>query len=318
MSVRSVDYAPSLNLATTGDGYRGPSPVIWSDCPVLRQIENPDLGMYFFDDFLVTGHADMGSIFKGSIGQWSIYGAAGSLLDDDGKEGGCLTLTSGTDLDQTVLQSTVGSFRLVTTSTLALNQKLWFEARVAKSSISTDILEAFVGLADHNLSSSLPFVNSIFSGTDDTLATAPSFLGFYNKGDTAQTEWQVAFNLAGGTVNFPTGLTTLMNTSRGSVIAANEYVKLGFIFDPHPRFGPKQISTATARQTLGTVRQPLIRFFVNGIELPTFLDADDVQNATATQAFPTGFLAPVFGCAQHSTKGTFKIDWIRVCQLGNS
>ena len=312
MTVKTVDSKANL----TANADRGPSRVIWGDCPVLALIEEPQKGMYFFDDFLMAGNAVMSSIYKNSLGAWTTYAAAGSLLDDDAKEGGCLTLTSGTDLDQTVMFSSVGAFRFVTTSTLALNQKMWFEARVAKSAIATDILEGFVGLADHQLTSSIPAVNSLFSGTDDTLATAPSFFGFYNKGDTAQTEWQLVFNLAGGTVNFPTGLTTLMNTATGAVLTANQYVKLGFVFDPAAAVG--QVTSATARQTNGQLVKKLLRVFVNGIELPTFLSSADIANATATQAFPTGFLSPIFGCQQHATKGLFKIDWIRVAQVGNS
>jgi hypothetical protein len=316
MTVKSVKYAGLATVATATNQLRGPSPSIWATCPVGDFQEDPGLGMYFWDDFLVAGSAAMGSTYKNSFGQWAVYADAGALANDDAKEGGVLTLTSGTDLDQQVWESSVGSFRLVTTSTLALNGKLWFEFRAAKSSIATDILEAFVGLADTRLSSSLTFVNSIFSGVDDTLATGPSFIGFYNKGDTAQTDWQFVFNLAGGTVNFVTGLTGILNTANGAVFAANEYHKLGFLFDPFPL--RQVISTATARQTVGNIRGKIIRVFADGIELPTFLSTDDVQNATAGQAFPTGFMAPVFGCQQHATKGTFKMDWIRVAQAGNS
>ncbi len=140
---------------------------------------------------------------------------------------------------------------------------------------------------------------------------------FFNKGDTAQTEWQFVFNLAGGTVNFPTNLTTLMNTALGAVFTANQYVKLGFLFDPSALTAFVGASP-TARQTQGQLARKVIRIFVNGVELPTFLSNLDVYNATAAQAFPTGFMSPVFGCQQHATKGLFKADWMRVAQMPNS
>lgn len=307
---------PTLSQHLTADLTRGPSNSIWGSLPPKDDTFAQEQIMEVWDDFLLAGSAVMSSAYKNSFGQWAVYADAGALFDDDGKEGGCLTMTSGTDLDQQVMQSSVGAFRIVTTSTLALNGKLWFEARVAKSSVATDILEAFVGLADHRLSSSITYVNSIFSGTDDTLSTTPSFIGFYNKGDSAQTEWQFVFNLAGGTVNFVTGLTTLMNTVTGAVFTANQYVKLGFLFDPQGLYS--QVTTATARQTLGDIRRKLLTVYVNGQPAAAFLASVDIQNATAGQAFPTGFLAPTFGCAQHATKGTFKIDWIRVAQQANS
>jgi hypothetical protein len=197
---------------------------------------------------------------------------------------------------------------------MILQNKIWFEARVAKSSIASDILEFFVGLADTQLSANIPAVNRLFSGTDDALATTPNLLGFHGKGDTNPADVAVAFNLAGGTVNYPTGLTTVVNTATGSPMVAQSgqtgFVKLGFIFDPQAQ--KVNVSSPTARQTLNAVRGKIMRFFVNGIELPTFLSTDDIMNATAGQAFPTGFMAPIFGCAQHATKGNFFIDWIRV------
>lgn len=317
MAVMSVNLAQNLSANTN----RGPSGAIWADCNVTRFQEDPSRGMYFFDDFTVAGNAVMSSAYKNSIGQWTVYADAGGTLNDGLLEGGVLKLSSGTDLDQDVLFSTAGSFRMVTTSTLALNGKLWFEARVAKSSIASDILEFFVGLADSQLTSNIPAVNRLFSGTDDTLATTANIFGFHGKGDTNPADVAVAFELSGGTVNYPTNLSTIVNTATGANMVAQSgetgFVKLGFIFDPAAQTAIIG-SSPTARQTSGATRKKLIRFFVNGIELPTFLSSDDVANATATQAFPTGFMSPIFGCAQHATKGSFLIDWIRVAQVANS
>lgn len=131
------------------------------------------------------------------------------------------------------------------------------------------------------------------------------------------TEVAVAFNLAGGTINYPTNLTTMMATTGQTVLAANTYVKLGMVFDPSAPV--KRVTLPTARQTTGQLGRALIRFFVNGVEHPTFLTADDVQNATAAQAFPTGFMAPTLAVMNGAgTASTMNVDWVRVAQLANS
>ncbi len=315
MSVNTVEYKG--NLAANTD--RGPSRVIWADCPVHDLMENPALGMYFFDDFLMLGNADMSSAYKNSIGQWSAYGAAGALLADGGLEGGVVTYGSDGDNEGVTFLSSAGSFRLVTTSTLALNGKLWFEARIATSTIAATTHEDFIGLAIPSLSSGLPRVAYPITATDDTLdATNGTFIGFHRKATAAPTEWQFCFNLAGGTVNYVTGLTTLMNSVTGAVLTASQFVKLGFLFDPNAY--TRQVSSATARQTAGTLRRPLIRVFVNGLEASTFLSTEDVQNATSGQKFPTGFMGPCFALENQTvtTPGTSSVDWIRVAQLANS
>jgi hypothetical protein len=314
MSVNTVNYLANLAANT----FRGPSTAIWGSCPVNDLREEPDKGMYFFDDFLMVGNADMSSAYKNSIGQWSVYGDAGALLADGAAEGGVLTYGSDGDNEGVCLLSAAGSFRLVTTSTLALNGKLWFECRLATSTVTATKHEDFVGLAIPALSSGLPRAAYPITATDNTLdSTNGTFIGFHRKGNAA-TEWQFCFNLAGGTVNYVTGLTTLMNTVTGAVLTASSFVKLGFIFDPFAY--PKTITSATARQTAGAISRPLITVYVNGLAAPTFLSSADVQNGTAGQAFPTGFMAPIVQCFNQtgSSPGTSSIDWIRVAQMAST
>ena len=315
MAVNAIKYAGLNSL-------RGPSGAIWSKAPVAEIMESPEKGMYFFDDFLAAGNATMSSAYAGSLGQWSTYGYAGAQVNDAQLEGGVIKIGSDGDQEGLTLLSSAGAFRMVTTSTLALNRKLFFEARVARSTVATAKFDAFIGLMTPSLTSGLPVAAVPITTTDDTLSTTPSLFGFHLTSSTSTrggpTEVGVAFNLASGTVNYPTNMTTLMASTGNTVLAADTYVKLGFIFDPDAL--PGAVTAATARQTAGNIRKKLIRIFVNGIELPAFLSTEDVQNATAAQAFPTGFLAPVISMMDTtgSSPGTFNIDWIRVAQLGNS
>lgn len=309
----------NLTLLTSrgpGDGQ------IWADCPWDEILKGQLGGQTFFDDFVMLGNSVMTSIPNNSIGQWSAYGEDGAQITDGQLEGGVAVLGADDTQEGVTLLSSAGSFRMVTTSTLALNQKLWFEARIARSTITTTKGEFFVGLMAPTLSSGLPAAAQPITTTANTLMTAGDFFGFHCNSDTGTrggpTEVAVAFELASGTVNYPTNCTTLMASTGNTVLAANTFVRLGFIFDPSAQYA--RITAPTARQTLGTTRQKLIRFFVNNIELPTFLSKEDVQNATAAQAFPTAFLCPVV--AHRNTTGTSPattlIDWIKVAQIGNS
>jgi hypothetical protein len=317
MAVNQIDYSPNI----AGEGttpFRGPSKVIWKDCPVLEILEDPSKGMYFFDDFIMVGSAITTSAYKNSIGQWATYtdATAGGSQSDGAKEGGVLVIGADGDNEEVTMFSQTGAFRLVTTTTLALNRKLWFECRIARSTVTATKGDIFVGLALPALTSNIPASAQIISATDNTLNTT-SLLGFHLKGN-GPTEANFAFCLSGGTVNYPTGMTTLMNSCTAAVNTAAAFHKFGFLFDPDGL--PSIISSATARQTAGNVRKKLIRVFVDGLECATFLSSDDVANATATQAFPTSFMSPTISIMNQtgSTPDTLSIDWIRVCQLANT
>lgn len=317
-AVNDVSMAGNLSASTL----RGRSPALWSSCPWNEYKADPSKGMTFEEDFLMTGNATMSSALAASIGQWSMYGYAGAQINDGQKEGGVTILSSDGDQEGLTLLSSAGSHRLVTTSTLALNQKMWFEAKVSRSSVATTKGEFFVGLMAPTLSSGLPAAAQPITVTDDTLMTAGDLFGFHCCSSTGtrggMTEVAVAFCLASGTVNYPTNLTTLLASTGQAVLVANAFVRLGFLFDPDAPV--RRVTAATARQTAGTMRKALIRFYVNGLEHPTFLTYEDVQNATATQAFPTSFMAPVISHMNTtgSSPATTSADWLYTAQRANS
>lgn len=315
--VNDILVGTSLTVADTS---RDPSNNIWGQFRNFEGCSNK-----VWDDFSLVGNATMSSAYAGSLGRWSTYGYAGATVSDAGLEGGVLGLTSDGDNEGACILSSTGSFRMVTTSTLALNKRMAFEARVARSTVVTAKGEFFVGLMAPTLSSGLPAAAQPITTTDDTLMTAGDFFGFHSNGATGTrggpSEVAVAFELASGTVNYPTNCTTLMATTGNSVLVAQSgqtgFVKLGFIFDPNGP--PRRVTSATARQTAGQVVKAIVRFFVNGLELPTFLSSADVANATAAQAFPTAFMAPVFATMNQAAAGMVSyIDWIKVAQEGTA
>jgi hypothetical protein len=312
MTVKSVLMRGNLSASTD----RGPSRSIWGDCPVQEIIEQPDKGMYFFDDFLVTGQWATTNTTGQSMGQWGSYGSTGSLHTPLSLEGGVVGLNSDAADESATIASTVGSARITTTSTLALNGKLWFECRVGFGTIAATKMDCFIGLADLLLSSDLMTNTLPISTTDDTLSTVPNLIGFHKK-TSAPTEINFVYQLAGGTAVYPTGLTTLMNTVTGAVLTAvsgaTGFVKLGFVFDPGAY--SKTISTASTGQTAGGIARPLITVYVNGLAAPAFLTSTNVQG----NAFPTGFMGPVASCMQAGAgANTFYVDWIRMAQIANT
>jgi hypothetical protein len=313
--VKTANYAGSI---TTADATRGPSPAIWAKAPLAAVMEDPSLGMYFFDDFIMTGNMGPNTAaITGSMGQWTCYADIGAAaIQADGQlEGGVIVLGSDGDNEGVTLSSTASSYRITTTSTLALNQPLWFEARLARSVVTATLIDCFVGLCDHTTSSGLAVGGIPITTTIDTLSTTPNFIGFFSKGSVAN-EWSFAYNLAGGTVVLPTNLTTLMNSVIGAVLTANQQVKLGFVFDPTAGNPAALITLASTGQTVGVLARPLIKIYVNGLPAAAFLTSTNVQGT----AFPTGFMGPTIAVMNDagSSPGTIKVDWIRVLQLANS
>lgn len=319
--MNSRNYAGNLAASTA----RGPSPVLWGNCPINDFDENPGDGMMLLDDFIGAPNipsASGGAIAQGYDNNFSIYAYQGATLTDGALEGGVITFGSDGDNEGVAFGPSAGAFRMLTTSTLALNGKLWFEARWARSDVTTAKGDFFVGLFDGFLTSGIPTAAIPITTTNDTLASSVNFIGFHSNATTATrggpTEIAFTFNLAGGTIQYPTNLTTLMASSGNSVLTSGGFVKTGFLFDPFA--APKMVTKATARQTVGQVKRALIRIFINGLELPTFLTADDVVNATSGQAFPTGFMGPGFAVMNNtgSSPPTMSMDWIRCAQIANS
>lgn len=312
MTVKSANYSGSF---TAGDTHRGPSPEIWHDFNALDFLEDPSKGMHVFEDFLGTSNiptAAAAAIAQGFNDNFSIYAYQGATIVDGAAEGGVITMGSDGDNEGVALGPTAGWARITTTSTLALNQKLWFEARWARSSVTATKGDFFVGLIDSFLTSGVPTAAIPITVTDNTLADV-NLIGFHSKGN-APTEVSFVYKLKGQSVVYPTNLTTLMASSGDSVLTDGKFVKTGFLFDPDAT--PRVISSASTGQTVGTVRKPLIRIFINGRELPAFLTTENVQGT----AFPTGFMGQCMAVLNQtgSTPPTMSCDWIRVAQKANS
>ena len=322
MAVNSLEYSSALAQDTS----IRPSPSIWGACPIASLIEDPSMGSYFFDDFnMVAGNLATTNAI-GNMGQWATWADTSTVLTTDPQQdNGVVILYDGGNTTKNVtLGTTAGGVRMVSAaSNYPLTPgKIFFECRVAVGSITTGKRDCFIGLVDNTTQFSTASASAVIN-TSNTLATGPNLFGFHFRATTNPTDVGVAYNVAGGTVQYPTNLQTLSTTVAGAALTAyaagatgalaTGFIKLGFIYDPTAGNPAKIISSANAAQTAGNLAKPLVTFYVNGQAAPCFLSSANLQAAT----FPTGWMGPTISYTSRaaSANGGFYVDWIRVAQM---
>ena len=345
MGVKTSQYASQ----TSQDVSRGPSQGVWFDCPIEDFLQGEGggigtAGMYFTEDF--QDFPDF-VLYNGERqnGKWDIWlgnnsGAkigTGADTTNLPLEGGVIGLLGGTTAIDATMQGGVPGFRLISpASGFPFGQKLWFEARIAVSTVATASLDLFVGLSDAGFGGThITSAASTFFSATNTLNTTTGIgglIGFWKRATSNPTDIAVAYNVNNGTVQLPGSTSTLQKmlvnstfpgftsgltalTTTNNIPVANAFVKLGMVFDPTPSC-PQVIATSavTSNQTVGTTYSARVRFFINGQVLPWFLNSADVQAST----FPQTFMAPVIGYRSGGTNdGIGYCDWIRVAQLAS-
>lgn len=329
MAVKTAQYLANLTASTQ----RGPTEAIWGaqgsgNAWVADFIQDPSLGMHFFDDFLVTGY-NTGAVGAGSLGQWACYiGSAAPTFSDGGIVGGGLqfnpssiAVSSGTSTPTAAITGLTGAYQISAGSTNASNLqgKLAFEARVMLTSVAASQRDAFVGLADQTTpSSNLPFL-VLSGGSSQMLTTTRNLIGFYNADQGRGQDWAFVFQKASTAPVFCSNLNSLVSRVTGSAITAGTFYKLGFVYDPNAQV--QTVGTASDGQTVGQISKAMITVYVNGIAAAAFLT--QTQNIL-TASFPTGIMAPLVAFANCSSSGTGNsatsqggtmcVDWLRVAQ----
>jgi hypothetical protein len=139
---------------------RGPSPIIWKDCPVADYEKDPALGQHVFEDFqnAITMTSNTTTTdFTSGVGQvlgvipWYVYAESDKLADvalQADNDGVILLQNDGTDADVTSITSggnTAGGFKTPTAG--GAMRKLWFEARIKPVTVTDSDGGFFVGLA---------------------------------------------------------------------------------------------------------------------------------------------------------------------------
>ncbi len=266
------------------------SPNIWGDCPIEAIKNGTVIGRFFQDDF--TGpcpNTDAG-LYEGAgescgLG-YLFYGDTDVLIKAQAavEEGVVQASTMDTTQDESVMST--GSPSFIVSDTASDAKKLWFEARVKKSTIANQAQAMFIGLGwDHGSGVS---VAKTLCLTDTAGALgAFSFIGFHvdqADGDAIDFTYKAE------------GQSAVVVKAGVEVPEATVFMKLGFVYDPN---------APAAKQ---------IKIFVNNVEQTTYVTATQIAVATFPDAEP---MAMVW-CAKTGSgaTGTAEMDWWRGAQLG--
>jgi hypothetical protein len=273
------------NLSSDTD--RLPSPAIWGDCPVLGLMAGTVNGVYFFDDYTTSYDVATNETTVLKYGPYEIYTGNGTnLLGSGGLTGvgGHQVWASGDTADVNGVMTLGGGAPFMISDTAGDDHKLWFECRFKVSSVTTaDQVAFFFGLSEEDRAAA----NGVFAagGGDLGVTTTIDLLGFGrfdDDGDSLSFFYQKASQTAQDKVQI--------------ALAADTYIKVGFVYDPK---GPSSKK---------------IKVFANNSEQATAgASATDIAAAT----FPDGEeLTYTFSFHNDSTtSNTITIDWVRIAQV---
>lgn len=279
MAVRTVEFTKK----GTVDQNRTRSPNIWKDCP-WDQIENGEVdGVTFKDDFadFVIPGTQTTAIWKG---RYAVYAGSGSWAADAMPHsatplgtGGIISALPG-DNASVVIGTQSCPFSLLTTQL----GKLWFEARIATTSILTNAGQLFCGLGETAVTT---YSATIPLGNANATSNALAMIGFNRLED----------GLGVLNTSYADHATswTDVQASANTTLAANTWIKLGMTFDPKD----------SAR---------CVRFFVDNIECTTAITKAVLLATTNLDAVGLGPLLAFYGDSEGSDY--VYADWWRVAQ----
>ncbi len=278
-SVTSSDFNAAIADVPVAYGTaagRGPSPLIWDDCPVLDFELNPQLGAHFFDDLtdgIVVAAAQSVSAAAalnttGDFAAFTLTGCVISTLATDVHGVVALTITTDEDADGRIAYpqniEKAGMFSFVA------GKKFWMEARVKVDNVTNDKINLFCGLSEEAQMATDELMDVAGGGMKDV-----TYVGFkIEQADGDQ--WQTQYNTAGHTV---------LSATAGT-ITINSYSKLGIYSDGET-----------------------ISFYIDGVLL-----ADSVQISAAN--FPNGEEVGFYFAINSASATTIvaSIDWVRIAQ----
>lgn len=207
-----LDQVPKAYGTAAG---RGPSPVIWDDCPVLEYTLNPQKGLVYFNDF-VHGPiaANNTTSYTGEVA-WATAATTPTIqCQPDDHMGECL-LFSSTDNEDAIISILHGGHKAGGIE-LAADKKFWFEARVKTLNTTDAKYGWFVGFAEEGLAATTTLIAAAGTMADKDYV---GFHGLEGDGDTLDT----VYNTAAG------GGTTLKGDA--ITVVADTYVKVGIYCD---------------------------------------------------------------------------------------
>ena len=270
------DFRPGFDDATS----RGFSASLWQKFTDLGDFQNnPSNGYFFYDDFVDFGLPGTQTT-EINLGRYKVYNTGSGTVITDAMPhdatpmglGGIISMLCDTAGDQSVIGTHACPFSLASTA-----GRLWFEARIATTSIATNMSHIFVGLgnnADVTFGAAIPLADANATGT------AVALLGFNRLED--------GLGVLNASYTDEAAVYTDVKASVGS-IAAETWVKVGFTFD----------ASRGAR---------CIEFYVNGVKSTTAMSATTLAALTHLDASGLGPVFAQFADSSGTANYTY-LDW---------
>ncbi len=282
----------------TADTSRTASRTIWKDCPYDQIANGEKDGIAFMDDFNALPLTPTLTT-QIAYGQYKAFAASSNTIINVGSinsvaaPGGNLQLLDGAaaSADNIAIAQAYPSYYM--SGLTATSDKLWFECRVAISSLVANHGAFFVGLGESNLftlAGTVPWS----SNTGLAITNGGSLIGFKTQ----------MLNTIAGQVNVVISDRATSFTFQGASTAADAtmtaafaFIKLGMVYNPRDR-DSKQV-----------------RFFANGVEITAGVTAAQLTATTNLKANPLGLMfCYVAGSGVGATDGCW-MDWWRCAQL---
>jgi hypothetical protein len=281
MAVNKTDFM-------VADATREPTPIIWGDCPVGAIAEDPAVGWHFYDDFADFPLAPTETTQIGA-GKYKVYATSTGLVAPVQTFHSIILGNAGVmgfqfAADNNGLSLAQAYPRAYITGSKADGGKLWFECQIAVSTIATNTIGYFVGLAETDkwtLSGTVPF-----NAASASLNNSAAAIGFFSD--------EAGLGVIQSAVSDRATSFTAIDATLGQHVAFT-YVKLGMIYDPD-------------RQS------DCVRFFVNGVQDSSYYSNAQVVATTNLKANALGMIAAFIGAASVST-GIAVMRWWRIAQL---
>jgi hypothetical protein len=293
-----ADYSVTFLESGTLDTSRVASPAIWGDCNWLdiERMEPSRLGQGYKhgDDFVDLPLAPTLTT-QIAFGRYKAFATSGETISGVSSvnsvltPGGIVQFTVGSSANSASMALAYPCFAI--TGDSSTSDKLWFECRLAISSIVASRLGFFVGLAEtqlFTLATGVPFS----SNTGAAITNGGAMIGFNKTAANTTTASTVRSDRATSFTAIGSGEVGGTGTN---ALAAYTFVKLGMKYDPRDKDGRN------------------VRFFADNYELPTALKNSDITGTTNLKAGGLNFLIATVGGSAVSSDATF-LDWVRIAQ----
>lgn len=269
------------SVADTGSGLSN----FWADCPIEEIIRGTKRGIHFFDDFEAFGLPGTQTT-EINLSRYKVYNTGSGKVITDAmphasspvSHGGIISMLCDTAGDQSVIGTHACPFSFGSTA-----KKLWFEARIATTSIATNMSHIFVGLGNNT---DVTFGAAIPLADADATGTGVALVGFKREEDGLGVLDAAYTDEAASYTDIQAGV---------GAIAAETWVKVGFTFD---------VSKGAN----------CLEFYVNGVKGSTPMTAAAIA---ALSHLDASGLGPVFAQFADSagTANYAYMDWWRCVQL---